>query len=100
FFFTSYQGSRQHNGLDANCSANVTEAPLTNDRSAAALGPLFARQTGLLGGEAIATDGSNINPVALPLLNIKLPNGQFMVPTPQKTNPTAARGRDAHGCSP
>jgi len=77
----------------------VTEAPLTNDRSAAALGQLFAGQTGLLGGEAIASDGSNINPAALALLNIKLPNGQFMVPTPQKINPNAAGGFDAEGFS-
>lgn len=99
FFFTSYQGTRQQNGLDTNCSANVTEAPLTNDRSQAALGQLFAGQTGLLGGEAIASDGSNINPFALGLLNLKLPNGQFLIPTPQKINPGAPGGFDAEGFS-
>lgn len=99
FFFTSYQGTRQRNGLDSNCSANVTQAPLTNDRSAAGLGQLFGGQTGLFGGAAIAADGSNINPVALSMLNLKLPNGQFMIPTPQKVNPSAAGGFDAEGFS-
>ena len=82
-FFTSYQGTRQRNGLDPSCSATITEAPLTNDRSAAALGKLFAGQTGAFGGTAIAGDGSNINPVALAFLQLKLPNGQFAIPTPQ-----------------
>src|SRR5271167_2111493 len=86
-FFTSYQGTRQRNGLDVNCSSSMTEAPLTNDRSAAALGALFAGQTGLFGGTAVAADGSNINPVALALLNTKLPNGQYLIPTPQTINP-------------
>jgi hypothetical protein len=86
-FFTSYQGTRQRNGLDLNCSSSMTEAPLTNDRSAAALGALFAGQTGLFGGTAIASNGSNINPVALALLNTKLPNGNYLIPTPQTINP-------------
>ena len=37
FFFTSYQGTRQLNGIDVNCSSTVSTPPLTNDRSAAAL---------------------------------------------------------------
>lgn len=82
-FFTSYQGTRQQNGLDPNCSSTIQEAPLTNDRSSAALGALFGGQSGALGGTAIAADGSNINPVALALLNLKLPNGNYLIPTPQ-----------------
>src|SRR5262249_47987179 len=76
FFFTSYQGTRQRNGLDTNCSSQVTTPALTNDRSPAALGALFAAPNnhGVFGG-TIAPDGSNINPVALKLLNLKLPNG-------------------------
>jgi Carboxypeptidase regulatory-like domain/TonB dependent receptor len=88
-FFTSYQGTRQRNGLDLNCSSSMTEAPITNDRSAAALGALFAGQTGVVGGTVpIAADGSNINPVALALLNAKLSNGQYLIPTPQTVNPS------------
>lgn len=45
FFFTSYQGTRQRNGLDVSCSSSATSPPLTNDRSAAALGKsLLARE--------------------------------------------------------
>jgi Carboxypeptidase regulatory-like domain/TonB dependent receptor/TonB-dependent Receptor Plug Domain len=82
-FFTSYQGTRQRNGLDLNCTSSIKEAPLTNDRSAAALGALFAGQSGVFGGTTIAADGSNINPAALALLNTKLPNGSYLIPTPQ-----------------
>jgi hypothetical protein len=104
FFFTSYQGTRQRNGLDPNCSSSVTSPPITNDRSAGALGAIFAGQRGeiqdALGGvgPAIASDGSNINPVALALLQMKLPNGQYVIPTPQTVNPNAT-SFDAEGFS-
>jgi hypothetical protein len=94
FFFTSYQGTRQRNGLDPSCSSSVTSPPITNDRSAAALGQLFAGQRGVIQtalggvGPAIASDGSNINPVALALLQLKGPNGQYIIPTPQKVDTT------------
>jgi hypothetical protein len=91
-FFGSYQGTRQINGLDAGqsraaCSASVSEPPLTNDRSSAALGKLFGGMKGALGGIAVDSSGSNINPVALALLNFKLPDGSFLIPTPQTINP-------------
>jgi hypothetical protein len=38
---------------------------------------------GALGGESIKADGSNINPAALALINLKLPDGSFLIPTPQ-----------------
>jgi len=87
FFFTSYQGTRQSNGIAAGCAAVYTGPPLTNDRSQSALGALFAGQSGASGGEAIRADGSNINPVALAMLNLKLSNGQYLIPTPQTVNP-------------
>jgi outer membrane receptor protein involved in Fe transport len=85
-FFGSYQGTRQINGVSGR---QTFFSPLTtNDRSAASLGALFAGQQGLqyiFGppgfGPAIAADGSNINPVALTLLQEKLPNGQYLFPT-------------------
>ncbi|PWT79370.1 MAG: hypothetical protein C5B44_06955, partial [Acidobacteria bacterium] len=46
-------------------------------------------------GPAIAPDGSNINPVALRLLQLQLPNGGFLIPTPQvvsSTGPLTTRG--------
>src|SRR5208282_6037720 len=98
-FFTSYQGTRQRNGLDVNCSSNLSEAPITNDRSAAALGSLFAGQAGVYGGTAILANGSNINPVALNLLNTKLPNGQYLIPTPQTYNTAPGTAFDAQGSS-
>lgn len=93
FFFGSYQGTRQVNGLAAGqsrvaCTVNLTEPPLTDDRSAATLGAMFAGLTGANGGTAIKSDGSNINPVALALLNFKLPDGNFLIPTPQRVDPT------------
>lgn len=89
-FFTSYQGTRQRNGVATSCSSNFNSPALTNDRTAAALGALYAGQTGAFGGTAIAADGSNISPQALALLNLKLPNGQFLIPTPQSVDPTKA----------
>lgn len=92
-FFTSYQGTRQKNGLAAGqsriaCGAAVAEPALTDDRSRAALGRLFAGESGARGGVAIAADGSNINPVALDLLNFKLPDGSFLIPTPTTIDPS------------
>jgi hypothetical protein len=83
FFFASYQGTRQLNGASPTSESTVLLPPLTNDRSAAAIGAIFAGQSGGLGGVAVAADGSNINPVALSILNAKLPSGQYIYPTPQ-----------------
>ena len=105
FFFTSYQSTRQITGLDPQCSSSFNEPPLTNDRSAAALGALFAGQptfvqelVGAPLGPTVAPDGSNIAPQALALFNLKLPNGQYVIPTPQRINPAlpfAAQGVSA-----
>ncbi len=91
-FFGTYQGTRQINGIAAGqsrtaCTASLSEPPLTNDRTPAELGKLFAGMTGQQGGTAIKLDGSNINPVALNLLNFKLPDGAFLIPTPQTIDP-------------
>ena len=91
-FFGSYQGTRQINGVSGGSTANITSPPFTNNRSRAALGALFAGQRGVLQnafggvGPAILPDGSNISPQAFALLNLKLPNGQFVIPTPQTIN--------------
>jgi hypothetical protein len=88
FFFGCYQGTLQKNGQAPGALQSTFLPPLTNDRSAAALGKLFAGQTGAFGGAAISPDGSNINPVALALLNFKLPDGSFAIPNPQTILPT------------
>ena len=92
-FFGSYQGTRQINGVAAGqtriaCTASLHEPPLTDDRSAAALGSLFGGMRGALGGVAVNPNGSNINPVALALMNLKLPNGSFLIPSPQTVDPS------------
>jgi Carboxypeptidase regulatory-like domain len=86
-FFISYQGMRQINGVGGGGTNNFSSPPFTNDRSRAALGKLFGGRAGAFGGVAVAADGSNISPQALALLNLKLPNGQFAIPTPQTINP-------------
>ncbi|MBZ5600917.1 MAG: TonB-dependent receptor [Acidobacteriia bacterium] len=83
FFFGSYQGTQQRNGLSTAGSASVFLPALTDDRSAAALGALFGGKAGQQGGVAVARDGSNINPISLKLLQFKLPSGQYLIPTPQ-----------------
>ncbi|MGA8230573.1 MAG: TonB-dependent receptor, partial [Candidatus Acidiferrales bacterium] len=91
-FFGSYQGTRQINGIAAGqsrtaCTADLAEPPLTNDRSPDALGEMFGGMSGAEGGVTIKSDGSNINPVALTLLNMKLSDGVFLIPTPQTVDP-------------
>ena len=92
-FLGSYQGTRQVNGIAAGqariaCAVTLNEPPLTNDRSRTALGEQFAGLKGASGGVAIHPDGSNINPVAIALLNFKLPDGSFLIPTPQTVDPS------------
>ncbi len=90
-FFASYQGTRQINGLDtsAACLSSFTTpsqlAQLGGNRSAAALGAAFAGQSSAFTGQTIAPDGSNISPQALALLNTKLANGSYLIPSPQNT---------------
>jgi hypothetical protein len=100
YYFGSYQGTRQINGLASGqvrigCVANVILPPLTNDRSPSAIGALFAGKNGAFGGVAVKGDGSNINPVALEILNFKLPDGAYLIPNPQVINhslPIASQG--------
>src|SRR5262249_42941879 len=97
-FFGSYQGIRQTNGVGGGWVSNFNSPAFTNDRSRAALGSLFAGQAGALGGVAVAADGSSISTPALNLLNLRLPNGQYVIPTPQTVDPTkpfALRGFSA-----
>jgi hypothetical protein len=99
FFFGDYQGTTDVNGLGG--EQNPILPLLTSDRSSATLGAQFCPAghlnsmgqpaTGYLtqaGGTQVACDGSNINPVALAILNAKLPNGQFAVPSPQVELPS------------
>jgi hypothetical protein len=89
FIFLAYQGLRSSNGSGG--ETTVTLPQLTADRSAKTLGAQFCPaghgnaagyQTNA-GGLQVACDGSNINPAAIALLNFKLANGQYAVPSPQ-----------------
>ena len=84
------------NGFGAKATAILPQ--LTSDRSAATLGAQFcpsapgrvsAAYLTNAGGTQVACNGSNINPVALALLNFKFANGQFAVPSPQINLPAA-----------
>ncbi len=101
FVFGSYQGTKQSNGLTSGCSAIVYSPAFTDDRSAAGLGAVFAGQRGtygnIYGGVAILADGSNINPIALKLMQLKKPDGSYLIPTPQQV--IASNSFDTRGVS-
>jgi hypothetical protein len=93
FWFGSYQGTKQINGVAVQGSSTVVLPPqLTNDRSAATLGSEFCTVptyspsgTSNPASDQVACTGANINPVALAILNTKLPasqGGGYMIPTP------------------
>src|SRR5207237_5678590 len=73
FFFVSYQGTRERNGASINSlSSSVLITPnccLTDDRSEQTLRSTYKVPS--------------VNDIALALLNVKLPSGQFLIPTPQ-----------------
>jgi hypothetical protein len=88
FFFGSYQGTRQRNGFaSAGFASNVLLPPLPENRTAAMLGNAFCpenhpgdkRYQTFFGGVQIACDGSNVNPVALNILNLRLPGSSYYV---------------------
>jgi hypothetical protein len=92
---------RQQNGLDGSATSQIFSPPFTDDRSRAALGRLFAGQCGFLpialtgscaGVATVAANGSNISPQALALLNLRGPNGEFVIPNPQVVDPTVPFG--------
>jgi Carboxypeptidase regulatory-like domain/TonB-dependent Receptor Plug Domain len=84
FFFLSYQATRDINAASLSTSVrSLNLPPIPEVRTPASLGAVFGGQTGAFGGVAIAPDGSNINPVALKLLNAKNPDGTFVIPSPQ-----------------
>jgi hypothetical protein len=84
FFFVSYQATRDVNAASlSNSIRSLSLPPIPQVRTPASLGAVFGGKTGPFGGVAVAPDGSNINPVALKLLNAKNPDGTFVIPSPQ-----------------
>lgn len=88
FFFAAYQGTTQRDGGANGSKATAFLPVLPDQRSAANLGALFGGQSGAFGGAAVDPLGTNINPVALALLNFKLPNGNYAIPSPQTVLPS------------
>jgi len=81
FYFASYQGTRQTNGVgSSSASSAILPAALTENRDRASLGAAFG---GSFANGTIRSDGSNISAQAYALLNYKLSNGQYLIPTPQ-----------------
>ncbi|MBK6589177.1 MAG: TonB-dependent receptor [Acidobacteria bacterium] len=77
FFFGSYQGTREKNGVSLTNSLTSPAVPAglrDDNRTAAGLAATFG----------VAT----INPVALTILNLRLPNGQFAIPSSGLTSTT------------
>lgn len=101
FVFSSYQGTRQVNGLDTTSTSDPILPPLTADRSAGALAAEFCPADHLIGGQpnpsyltyaggkqldcndqSTATTAP-VNPVTLHLLQLKNPDGSYLIPVPQ-----------------
>src|SRR4029077_13251838 len=87
FFFGSYQGTRQRNGLSSSSSSSPFTPPqlFGLNRATATAAPYGALFCGVNGGKgvnggAVLCNGSNINPVALAYLNQKTPSGQYWIP--------------------
>ena len=79
FFFGSYQGTRERNGASDNSltSSILIAQGLTDDRSEQTLLATFRPRL------PNRLPAASVHPVALALLNIRLPGGGFLIPTPQ-----------------
>ena len=87
FFFVSYQAAKDVNAASLSTSvSSLSLPPIPQVRTPASLGAVFGGETGAFGGAAVASDGSNTNPVALNLLNAKNPDGTFVIPSPQTSS--------------
>jgi hypothetical protein len=92
FYFLSYQGIRVSDAAESTKDVTVPLG-LTDDRSPGAMAALANAQiaeTCPSGTTCPPITASQINPAALNLLQAKLPNGQYLFPTPQITNGTIA----------
>ena len=83
FYFVSYQGVRIADAADATKDATVP-LTLTDDRSAQGI------INTIQGAYGKTITASQISPVASAMLNAKLPNGQYLIPSAQITDPNTA----------
>jgi hypothetical protein len=77
FFFAAYQ-YRSNSDQGTGFSQMTVPSGLTDDRTPAGL----ANADAIWGG---STTASQIDPIAAAIMSAKLPNGQFMIPSPQST---------------
>lgn len=87
FFFGSYQGTRQINGLSpfSLSSSFFPNIPSTN-RTAQNIASVFCNQPTQEGGTQVSCNGSNVNPVALALLTLQNSSGGYLIPSPRVVN--------------
>jgi len=81
FFFVSYQGTRERNGLSLSNSLTFPSIPAglrDDNRTAAALAATFG------------LPAASVNPVAVNILNARLPGGQFAIPSSGVTGAAGA----------
>jgi hypothetical protein len=81
FFFAAYNRIISHDAQSGSKTANVP-VHLTDDRSAQALANLAQTDFGT------SLVPSQINPAALKILQFKLPDGSYLIPSSQITDPT------------
>jgi hypothetical protein len=91
FFFASVQETRQKNGMAAqgysvpqypwlgSTSLNVPGSRTTAALQSA-LGPAYCATATYAGGMKVACNGSNINPVAIAVLQLQNPDGSYYIP--------------------
>lgn len=87
FFFASYQGTRERNGASLINSLMSPVLPVfltDNNRTAAGIVAAFNAYNASLPAAQQQTPltTAQINPVSLAILQAKLPNGQFAIPSP------------------
>jgi len=92
FFFFSYRGTRAKNGVSAaGTTAGVVLPPIPDDRTTAAgVASVLCNYNGppppIIPNSPflqLACNGSNLSAQGLSILQIKLPGGQYYIPSPQ-----------------
>jgi outer membrane receptor protein involved in Fe transport len=86
FFFASYQGTRERNGASLiNSLMSPTLPPFLTDanRTAAGIAAAFNAYNAALpvAQQQPALTAAQVDPIAVALLNARLPNGQFAIPS-------------------
>jgi hypothetical protein len=84
FFFASYQGQRVSDADSSISEASVLPGLTDTNRDAASLATLANAAFGT------SLTAANIDPTALKLMNLKLPNGQFFIPSETISSATTA----------